>query len=89
MLTNFQYHHGCPQDFTIILSVFQGEHLLIMVYEVPLSTHDLSILFATFDEMSDALGIEEYSVSQTTLDQVLVILIMDKIVKTQLLVNIL
>ena len=49
---------------------FQGHHLLITTFEIPFNGFKLSSLFVNLEQNKEVLGILEYSVSQTTLDQV-------------------
>ena len=48
----------------------QDHHLRQLEYEVPLKASPLSELFGTFEDMKQQGKLEDFSVTQTTLDQV-------------------
>ncbi len=48
----------------------QDQHLNMLEFEVPLHSLQLSDIFGQMEQNRQRLRIEDYSVSQTTLDQV-------------------
>ncbi|XP_014856433.1 PREDICTED: ATP-binding cassette sub-family A member 1-like [Poecilia mexicana] len=53
-------------------STLKEKHRNMLQYQLPSSLSSLAHIFSTFANNKDALRIEDYSVTQTTLDQVFV-----------------
>uniref|UniRef100_A0A3B4E2I9 P-type phospholipid transporter n=1 Tax=Pygocentrus nattereri TaxID=42514 RepID=A0A3B4E2I9_PYGNA len=66
---------GSVEDFvcrTFPGSVLKEKHHNTLQYQIPHTEGALSHIFSEFSKHQQALGVEDYSVSQTTLDQVFV-----------------
>ena len=61
-------------------SILKDEHQGLVYYQVVDPTPNLSKLFGTIESMKEKLYIEDYSVSQTTLEQVFINFARDQIV---------
>lgn len=51
-------------------AILEEEHMLRVKYCLPNRTQSLSHVFAALEEAKDRLGLEDYSVSQSTLEQI-------------------
>ncbi len=54
----------------MVCFVFQHQHMNIVELEIPSSSVSLGTLFNCLEDQKQHLGIMDYSLSQTTLDQV-------------------
>ena len=54
----------------MICPILQEKHHNMVCYQLPLTARKLGDVFGSLEAEKDNLGIQEYSISQTTLDQV-------------------